>query len=228
MADLRVKTGLRQPDRKTADGILAYVRGLRDGSISVADFIMASNMEGRGFVVNNGTVTTPITFGAGTIATTAPDFDLSVPAGVLVIPVSIQVYMEAYGSSAQFECMAAAGGGGVIGASAVLTPVSTRVDATVGTQCSARGPNTSTTYMTKNVNEFWRDGAQFAITKTAGSATAAATDPNKFEWRYTDDMLPPILYDPAAITRLNIFAKSQAGTGFMIVKFVELAGTSIA
>ncbi len=184
-------------------------------------------MEGRGFVVNNGTVTTPITFGAGTIATTAPDFDLSVPAGVLVIPVSFQIYFEAYGTNAQMECMAAAGGGGVIGASAVLAPVSTRIDAPIGSQCSARGPNTGTTYMTKNAQEFWRDGQQFAITKTAGSATVSAEDPYKFKWNYTDDMLPPILYDPANITRINIFAKSQAGTGFMIFKYVELPGPDI-
>lgn len=224
--DLRVKTGLRAPDRKTADGVFAYARGLRDGSLSVADFILTASLEGRIRIVNNGTVTTPITFGAGTIATTAPDFDLIVPSGVLAIPVSIQLYMEAFGSNAQFECMAAAGGGGTAGASNPLTPVSTRVDDSIGNGgITAVGPNTGTTYMTKNVNEFWRDGQQFAITKTTASATASVSDPNKFTWKYSDDMAPPILYDTAGTTRLNIFAKSQAGTGFMIVKYAFLPGT---
>src|SRR3990167_1136983 len=128
MADIRAKTGVRQPDRQTQDKALAFVRALRDGSLSMADFVMVSALEGRGFVANAGTVTSPITFGAGTIDTTEPDFDMLVPAGTLVIPVEIRVYMEAFGTNAQFECMASVGTGGTQGTDTAVTPTNLRAD----------------------------------------------------------------------------------------------------
>ena len=234
MADLRIKTGVNLPDRQGADRAYAAVRALRDGSISVADFLLICALEGRTHIANVGSVTTPITFGAGTIDITEPDFDLSVPADTLVIPVEINVYMEAFGTSAQFECMAAVGRGGVIASTgtALIAPaglVNQRLDAPYASKCSAKyaADAASATYMTDNVYEFWRDGAQFAITKTAGSATVAATDPNKFSWRLTDSMVPPIMYSKSGICRLNVFAASQAGTGFMTIKYAELPGADI-
>lgn len=225
MADLRAWVGLKNPDRKTADGVYAKVRALRDGTLSMADFAMVSALEGRAFVGNGGTITTPITFGAGTIDTTEPDFDLSVPAGTLVIPLEIRVYMEAFGTSAQFECMASVGRGGAQGTDTNITPTNLRADAPYSTVCSVGvASDADATYMTSNVSEFWRDGQQFAITKTAGSATAAALDPFLFTWKWSDAHVPPIMYSASGITRLNVFAASQAGTGFITVKWLELPG----
>jgi hypothetical protein len=186
-------------------------------------------MEGRVFVANSGTVTTPVTFGAGTIDTTEPDFDLSIPAGKLAIPLEIRVYMEVFGSSAQFEVMASVGTGGAAGTDTDITPTNLRTDAPIASGATVGGSsNADATYMTANVSEFWRDGQQFAITKSAQSATVSSSDPNLFIWRYTDSFTPPIMYSASAASRLNVFATSQAGTGFITVTWAELPTAAIS
>src|SRR3990167_7221428 len=99
MADIRVTTGSRTPDRQTADKLQVKVRALRDGSLSVAQLAQVMAMEGRVFVVNAGSATAPITMGATSIDTTEPDVDLEVPAGTLVIPLYINVVMETFGTT---------------------------------------------------------------------------------------------------------------------------------
>ena len=59
-------TGI-QPDTTTADDIYQKTQGTRDGAIWTADWVLARCAEGRVFVANAGTVTTPVTFGAGDI-----------------------------------------------------------------------------------------------------------------------------------------------------------------
>lgn len=67
-------------------------------------------------------------------------------------------------------------------------------------------------------HEFWRDGQQFAITKTTASATAAVSDPVKFVYRLTDDNAPVI---GNGACQLAIGQGSQAGQGFVIVRYIE-------
>jgi len=213
--------------RVSSDGPYRALRVTRDGAAVTQDWLLSAAVEGRVFVANAGTVTTPITWAAGTIVTTTPDFDLSVPAGTLVIPVEIRVYMEAFGSSAQFETMAAAGTGGAQAGLTSITPKNLRADAPNASVCTAGSDGTGATYMTGNVSEFWRDGQQFAMTKTAASATVAASDPNLFIWRYSDSGVAPVLYSSSAASRLNVFAAGQAGTGFITVTWVELPQAAI-
>ena len=210
-------------NRANGDGALIAPRAWPDGSLVFADFVMASVLEGRAFIANVGTVTTPITFGGGaTITTTAPDFDLSVPVNTLVIPLEIVVYAEAFGTNAQFECMAAMGTGGAVAAATAVTPANLRADAPNATTCTARRTSSGATYQTGNVSEFWRDGQQFAITKTTASATASVSDPNRFVWKWSDASAPPMLFSTSAISRLNVFVAGQAPTGFITVKWLEL------
>ena len=132
------------------------------------------------------------------------------------------------GSRAQLECMASTGTGGTQGTDTDVTPTNLRADAPYTSACTVGGQsNADAVYMTGNVSEFWRDGQQFAITKTAGSATAAALDPFKFAWYRKTVGTGPVLYSASASSRLNVFAASQAGTGFIKVKYVELQSTAI-
>ncbi len=211
--------------RGTNDDQYQKMRGTRDGSLFTAEWFEALAQEGRVFVANIGTATGEITFAAGTITTTAPDLWLSVPAGTTVIPLKLVIYMEAFGSNAQFECMAAVGTGGVVGSGgAAITPTSLRTDKPITSGCSIRRTDTGATYMTTNVSEFFRNGQQFAITKTTASATAAGSDPNIFIWNRREHFGGPVM---VGASQMMVFASSQAGKGFITLTYAEVPSTSI-
>lgn len=226
MTESRGVVGVSQVVR-TKDDTRHGLRLVADGALVSQDWLMACAMEGRVYVGNSGTVTTPITFTAtATIDTTKPEYDILVPSGTIVIPVEIRVYFEAFGTNAQSEVMASVGTGGAQAGTAI-TPKNLRVDLPNTTACTVHRTGTGATYMTAGVSEFWRDGQQFAITKTTASATAAVSDPNLFIWRYSDSGIAPVLYSASASSRLNVFQGSQAGTGFITVTWVELPVAAI-
>jgi hypothetical protein len=216
------------PQRVTADGPTLYQQGTRDGAVFSADWLIARMMEGRVFCASAGTVTTPITWDAtATIDVTKPILWVSVPATVAVIPLEITLYMEAFGTNAQFECNAQVGtGGSRTSGGTALTPTNLRSDKPVTSSCTVYGGDSSPVFVgsTTNVSEFWRDGQQFAITKTTASATAAASDPNKFVWRLKDSGYGPI---GAGASQIAVHQGSQAGTGFCKMVWVEVPVTSI-
>lgn len=192
--------------------------GNRFGHLYVADTYEAMALGGYVFVANAGTVTTPVTFGAGTIDTTEPDFDLLVPATKLVIPLSIEVKIEAFGTDAIFELMASVGVGGTQGTDTDLTVKNMRSDAPATTGCTVgAASNADAVYMTSNVFEFWRDG----IAKVATVGTGD-DDSNRgfetFRWSRKEMGTGPVM---AGSSRLNVFAAGQATTGFITVTWAE-------
>lgn len=228
-SEIRYQAGTSTAIRATADRTVMDARGTRDGAFYTADWLRAMMLEGRVFVANAGTATAELTFGAGAIDTTEPDFFMSVPLGTTVIPIEIRIYMEAFGTSAQFECMAACGTGGAEGTDTNLVAgtdlCNLRSDAPYnsGVTCG-HSSAADATYMTANVCEFWRNGQQYAVTKSGGSATASASDPNLFIWRLKDSDVAPVLI---GASQMMVFGASQAGTGFITVTFVEIPSTSV-
>ncbi len=229
MADFGGITQVSSSERAANDAALVGLKLQRDGALFTSAWTMGLAMEGRVFVGNLGTATAPATFSdSDTISTTEVDFDLLVPPGTVVIPLEIRVYNEAYGTSLQFECMASTGTGGSQTSGTTVTPRNLRADAPHASVCDVRGATASGgTYMDANVAEFWRDGQQFAITKTAGAVATTAADPYIHIWRWSDALLPPILYSTSAESRLTVFASSQVGTGFITVIWAELPQQAI-
>ena len=87
------------------------------------------------------------------------------------------------------------------------------------------GGNTIVTVApTGAINRFWRDGAQFAITKTAGSATVSVNDTNKFWWAAVNTGEIQIA-GPSSQISLN--QGSQAGTGFACITYVEVPSSEL-
>ena len=200
----------------------------RDGAVFTSDWLTGLAMEGRVYVAQGGSATTPITFGAGSIDVTEPDLDISVPAGTLVIPLSIQVVFETFGTTLLLEGMASIGRGGAQGTGTAVTPTSLRVDApsTSGVTVLAAGEADATNH-TANATEFWR----FGKNKTVDIATADddSTDvQTRFEWSAVKTGIWPILYSASAASRLTVFAGAQAGTGFITVVYAELPGAAIS
>jgi len=191
-----------------------------DGSLLTASWIQQKVLEGRVFCAQAGLLTTAITWTAtATNDQTKPAMFLHVPDGTTVIPLEISMYFEAYGTNAQAELEAITGTGGVSAGGTAMTITNMRSDANVTSLCTATSDITGGTACTANVNAFWRDGQQFAITKTTAKADASIYDPNKFVWRHSDSLVAPVC---KGASQLMVTQGSQAGTGFGKIIFVEL------
>ena len=201
---------------RSGDGSDVYLRAVLSGELSVADYFFVQAMLGNQYYIGSADVTTPTTWtAAAAIDITLPALWVSVPANKVLIPVHIELYMEAFGSNAQFECQAVSGtGGSRTSGGTSITPVNSRTDLSnsSGLTAFAGGASIVIVGQTGNINVFWRDGQQFAITKTTASATASVTDPNKFVWDAVQTNTF-VLCGPSA--QLQVNQGSQAGTGFV-------------
>lgn len=213
--------GTRSPARG-GEGAEIYPWYTREGAAVVAPIEQAWAQEGRVFAANAGSVTTPLTFGAGAIDTTEPDFDLLVPtnASIMVVPLQILIHMEAFGSDAIFEGMAAVGIGGTQGTDTDVVPRCLRHDTPAGASLCTIGAasNADAVYMTSQVSELFRFGIQKVATVGTGD-----DDSNRggetYIWTARGSGVYPYL---VAGSRLNVFAAAQAGTGFIEVIYAEL------
>lgn len=203
---------------RSGDGTDTYLRSVLSGELGVADYFFVQALKGNMYYIGSADVSTPTTWTAtGTIDITKPALYVSVPTNKAIIPVHAELYMEAFGTNAQFECQMTIGthttttytSGGT-----AITPVNMRSDLSdnSGLVCYAGGNSIVTVGVTQKINIPWRDGQQFAITKTTASATASVTDPNKFVWDAVATNTFPIA-GPDSTLQIN--QGSQAGTGFV-------------
>lgn len=179
---------------------------------------------GRGFIVNGGSGTTPITF-AGAYDADAPDCFIHVPTGTGIIPYSIRVVYDAVGTESTMEIIALASEGDdstATGTAATIQPL--RTDAPSSSLCTATvavdaagitDPNAGTFY------EFWRYARPLTDTVATGENDRW---PLVFPWTAYVDGPPPIIQNGGS---LSVYAASQAGTGFIIVSWVELPSGSL-
>lgn len=225
MAFLKLKARQTSAISTASEGADVYARGLRDGTLLSADWILAQTIRGRLMCAQAGLLTTAITWTAtATNDQTKPAMFIDVPAGTTIFPLEISIYMEAYGTNAQFECEAITGTGGVSAGGTAMAITNMRTDAPYATNCTATSDITGGTACTANVNAFWRDGQQFAITKTTAKADSSIFDLNRFVWRYKDGLFCPIVVGAG---QLMVTQGSQAGTGFGKIIFIEVPTTEI-
>lgn len=224
MTDIR-SVASTTPTRVQSDDSVLAPHLLRDGSLVSSDWELARSLEGRVFVANAGTVTTPLTFGAGVIDTTEPDLHIAIPSGTTAILLGIQVQVEAFGTTAIFEGMAAIGTGGSAGTDTAVTPTSLRADAPISSNATVGAAgDADATYMTTNVSEFWRFGIQKAATTATGDDDSSR-DGERWEWNSKERGIYPVLVGPA---QLQVHAAGQATTGFIIATWVEVPSNSVS
>lgn len=203
---------------------MVYLKALKNGTLSVAQFAELMSLEGRVFSANAGSVTTPVTFGAGNIDTTEPDLQIIVPDGTTIIPLEIILTMEAYGTTALFEFMASIGQGSTVahGTDTDVTITNTNTLSTNVSACTAgAASNNDAVYPISKITEFWRGCEPLAV--TVGTADDDSTFyPVNYIWRAKEAGYYPVLSGKGA---LNVFASAQAGTGFIECKFIEVPTT---
>lgn len=222
MTVLQVKARQTTAEELVSEGADAFVKGFRNGSISVVDFVAGLSAAGRVFIANAGTVTTPITFGAGTIDEAEFDLHVAVPANKVIIPLEIQLHMEAFGTTAIFEYLAAWGTGSTVGAGTSITPRNTNLQSSDASACTITAAATTTSGVAlANDREFWRGGVQKII--TVGTVTEEGSkEESKYMWSWKDS---GVLHLVGPSAQLGIFAAAQAGTGFIIFTYAETPST---
>lgn len=223
MSYIEYVTGVT-PDSKTADDVYSKAEGTRDGAMWTADWVLARSQEGRVFIANAGTGTSPITFGAGTLDLTEFDLFVSVPSGTTIGILELEVYMEAYGTDQIVEIIGKTGTSGVTGAGTSITPTNIRTDAPVTSNCTVTAAATATSGTAITGAEFFRDGHNRAKTITTFGSTGGATLQKKFRWNHKDAGYLPIVVGAGQV---GIFASAQAGTGFIKLVYVEIPSTRI-
>ena len=200
------------------------VRAWLDGTLANLPWIEALTLEGRVFTANVGITTTPVAMSAAGIVLTAPSLTQVVPVGTTILPLEIAFYAEVIGTSAQVEMMAMSGKGGAVGSGGAAANyiANHRSDSPIANTTTIRGgADTSATALTTNINEFWRDGQQFGITKTSMSATVSSLDVNKWWWRRPDRGTGPVLVGDGT-AQLMAYFTAQALTGFISYTFVQI------
>ena len=198
------------------NGARVPVTGTRDGAIYVADYVKAMAMEGKVFIAAHGVATTPINFLAvASYAAGLPQLAIDVPAGTVIIPVSIQVYFETTGGVLA-ECYAQTSTNVVgAGTSTAVTPLCTRNSGGQTTACTVYGSHTGAGTTPTATREFWRAGHPVAI---------VAGVPNLYTYHVNE--YPPQVIVGAGGLQVFVLC-TTAATGYIKASWIELLSTEI-
>ena len=227
MGLLKLKARQTSSVSAESEGNDIYARGLRDGALLTADWILAQTIRGRLMCASAGSLTTAITWTATAACDqTKAAVMVDVPSGTTIFPLQITLQMEAYGTNALFECAASTGSGGVSAGGTAVTITNMRSDDPYNSNCTVTSDLTGATALTTNDAEFWRSGLQAAITIATAVNNIANTDQGfyKFHWSYKDNLWCPIVVGAG---QLVVTQGSQAGTGFCKIVWIEVPTTEI-
>ena len=202
--------------RATADGTgTKGLRGLRDGSLSGADWLQVLLLEGRGYVANFGAVTTPLTFLI--TADKRPDAWLRVPSGVTILPLAVETVLEAAaGTATEIDIRLAHNDvGDGTSSPASVGPMNLRSDAVGGSLVTPR--QLATGDVTAETSPISLHRRTFPLAQASGLTP------------YEDLWLPrpcPILVGPATL-EVFVAATTTQATGFVIIRWIELPSTGV-
>ena len=216
---------------RVSEGANVYSRSTRDGALFVADWKQALVLEGRGFMINVGSFSTPKTGGGvgGTvIESTGPDFAISVPKGTSIMPLRIEISMaNPVGAtnddevdiliSVDQDYMPPLGVGGGTAPSATIYNMNTLHSRS--SNCIAKSGFTTT--MTAPTNDL-----ELAhMTKIFESLSGIGGGWQSLRLLYEPDV-PPIINGPA--TLLGWWGANTTNSGFANVQWLELDSSVIS
>ena len=204
--------------QSVGEGVEVYQRMLRDGTVGIADLVALWSLEGRVFTCNLGTGTTAATFGGGTLDLTEHDMHVAVPSSVCIIPLEMTIVYETWGTVQICENVLLKGSGSVAGSGTAVTPKSSNENTGISSACTVTGACATGTAFTTVDIEIWRESIQRVVTITTVTEAANYTR-QRFEW---NALKSGVLQVVGPSEQLAVFASSQAGTGFIILKYAEL------
>lgn len=212
-----VKASTLSPER-VSNGVERAIRGTRDGAMFTAEWYQSLVMEGRVWVANMGTVTTPLTF--LTTAANRPDAWLRVPSGVAIIPLTVEVILEsAAGTATEIDIRAAFNdiGNGTSSAASV-GPVNYSPNNGSGLTSSVTARQLATGDTTAETTPISLHRRCFPLAQASGLV------PYEDFWRPAP---APILIGPATL-EVFIAATTTQATGFVQMIWAELPATAFS
>jgi hypothetical protein len=222
MTDLRVYPSVFDVGRLTADnGGFRAARATRDGALFVSDWKQSLIMEGRGYIVTVGAVSTPITGGGAgtTVDTTEPEFAIAVPSGTSILPIRVSVQCQVpllATDSDESEIVIGIDRTQVItgGTSTSETIFNLRTDNPRASLCTATSAYTADSTSTLAL------GIELIHAVKVGDVqSAVGTTWGDLEALYEPDVVP-IIMGPA--TLVGFWGGTVATTGFAQVAWLEL------
>lgn len=210
------RSGVAAPDRSTADALKKAFRALRDGTLSFADLVQVSAMEGVVNCVSLGTITTPITFKA--YDADQPELVLDVADGYTMLPLNLQAHIED-SAGTDNEIFAHTSKGTLIGAgtSTLLTQFNANTGYAAASGVTAYGAYSGNGTVPTTPNEFWRTGYAFADT------TVGPLKVYNWNWR---DYCPIVIKGPGAIA-VYASATTTQMNGFLKASYIILPSTLV-
>ncbi len=218
MANIQIYKGVSSIRRDGADGAFMPARGTRDGVLFTADWYDSLVLEGRVFIVNNGTDSTAATM-AGAYDADAADLAIDIPDGIIAIPLWISCQTET-ASAGVVEVIALASStlvSATSGQFTVLTAKNMRVDQPIASKSTCYGSIAaaqSTDPHSGDYFEFYRSGYP-----TDNSLTTTPTP--TYEWSARRNGPPPIIADGGSIV-IYLAAAGATSTGFIQCAWAEL------
>lgn len=196
-----------------SDGTERVIRALRDGSLTVADWVFAMAIAGYGHVASVGTATTPITFKTGFTAA-QPEIAIDVPAGTTIVPLHILVSLEDSAGTDNEIVFETANNAVGAGTSTAITSRNLINGSNTGlpTGCSIYSAYSGNGTAPTSTVEFWRHVYPFAD---------ATKDPVKsFEWSF--DRHAPVIVAGAGSLVGYVGGTTTAPAGYIKVAWIEL------
>lgn len=213
---------VRNPQIVT-DGVVRALRGLRDGTLSFADFKLIMALEGRIQQVNIGTLATPIAgHTQANFNQLQPDFNLDVPNGTSVIMLPPNIHLETSAGTLNrviFASLNQLMGAGTSNA-VTIGPTSCRSDRQIASTCKALQAYTANGTALGNIStqvEHWRSGYAFA---DATGAPIKRFQPQIDEWPW------PIIVGPGSF-QVYYVGTTTAPSGWGQVSWIEFGSERI-
>lgn len=169
-------------------------------------------MEGKCYIANIGTETTPISFADTTWDLNQPRVNVDVPTGTTIIPLTLDIYLEdSAGTNNEYVWATSTNLVGV-GTSTTITPANMRTDLPETTTCTVRSMYTGDCTTQTGRQEFARFGDPFV--------EEAASNTGTFRWSALANV-PPVVVGPGSL-QMNASGTGTAPGGFVIVIWAEL------
>ncbi|KKN30810.1 hypothetical protein LCGC14_0830180 [marine sediment metagenome] len=211
MANIKLLKGVSSPDRETADGSFISAQSTRDGSLFTADWIDRLVLEGRCFGVNGGEFSSPAEMGGALVVTTA-DLTIDIPAGFILIPISVEVHIDTI-TTGITECVALASSALTVSTGTALVAKNLRLDAPYTSATTCKGAcSANTTPYSGNYFEFFRAGYP------TDASLAGSPEPT-YKWQARSNGIGAVVVDGGSI---SVHVGGSASTAFITVTWAEL------
>lgn len=223
VANIKGKAKQTTSVERKSEGSEIEIRTTRDGALVSVPWYQALVLEGRVFLAYYGSASTAVTLDASW-ANTDPDISIDVPDGITILPLVVDVVMEAYGSTALFETMTLCSKTlGAKSAGTAFTPINLNTRSGYGSDCLVYTAPTITSGYTTGAFEIYRACVSKIATLATGDDDSSRLD-HHYTWSAFKEGFAPVLQGEAS---LSTWATAQTTSGYLKIIWAELPSAAV-